>query len=88
MIYSPAGASESQSPLPLPTGRQALPALTKSMNLRSTSVPITKESIIEQIHCSENLLPAFAEAASRRQATPLLRQAQDGESRRTIYQRG
>ena len=36
----------------------------------------------------ENLPPAFAETASRRQVAPLLRQAQDGELSRTICQRG
>ena len=32
---------------------------------------ITKESIIKKTYCSENLPPAFAEAASRRQVAPL-----------------
>jgi len=31
----------------------------------------TRESIIEKTYCSENLPPAFAEAASRRQVAPL-----------------
>ena len=31
---------------------------------------ITKESIIKKTYCSENLPPAFAEAASRRQVAP------------------
>ena len=37
---------------------------------------ITKESIIEQTYHSENLPPAFAEAASRRQVTPLLQRGE------------
>ena len=32
---------------------------------------ITKEPIVEKTYCSENLPPAFAEAASRRQVAPL-----------------
>jgi hypothetical protein len=37
---------------------------------------ITKESIIEQTYHSENLPPAFAEAASRMQVTPLLQRGE------------
>jgi hypothetical protein len=37
---------------------------------------ITKESIIEQTYHSENLLPTFAEAASRMQVTPLLQRGE------------
>jgi len=33
---------------------------------------VNKESIIEKTYSSENLPPAFAEAASRRQVTPLV----------------
>jgi hypothetical protein len=47
MIYSPAGLVN-LIPLPLPTGRQALPPQAKSMNLRSTSAPATKESVTEK----------------------------------------
>jgi hypothetical protein len=38
---------------------------------RNDEKNIAKESIIEQTYCSENLPPAFAEAASRRQVAPL-----------------
>ena len=57
----------------------------------SSTEPFGPELIAERLAevsgSLENLPPAFAEAASRRRVTPLLRQAQDGESRRTICQR-